>query len=185
MAVLPTPGSPMSTGLFLVRRRQHLDGAADFLVAADDRVELAVAHGLGEVAGIFLRAHRTATRPKRSRRCGPCGSLSIAWLSALGGDAGRAQDLARIGVLLDGQREQQALDGDERCRRPSAPRFGRVENARQFAAEIELRSVAADTCGILLRAASTPARTALLSPPARSIRPEPRPWSSSISTLSR
>ena len=25
MAVLPTPGSPMSTGLFLVRRRQHLD----------------------------------------------------------------------------------------------------------------------------------------------------------------
>ncbi len=41
MAVLPTPGSPMSTGLFLVRRAQHLDDAADLLVAADDRVELA------------------------------------------------------------------------------------------------------------------------------------------------
>ena len=43
MAVLPTPGSPMSTGLFLVRRRQDLDDAADLLVAADDRVELALA----------------------------------------------------------------------------------------------------------------------------------------------
>jgi hypothetical protein len=41
--------------LFLVRRRQHLDGAADLLVAADDRVELALARGLGQVAGIFLQ----------------------------------------------------------------------------------------------------------------------------------
>ena len=30
--------------------REHLDRAADFLVAADHRVELAVARGLGEVA---------------------------------------------------------------------------------------------------------------------------------------
>ena len=35
--------------------REHLDGAADFLVAADDRVELALARRLGEVAGIFLQ----------------------------------------------------------------------------------------------------------------------------------
>jgi hypothetical protein len=42
MAVLPTPGSPMSTGLFLVRARQHLDDAADLVVAADHRVELAL-----------------------------------------------------------------------------------------------------------------------------------------------
>ena len=33
---------------------QHLDGAADLFVAADDRVELAPAGGLGQVAGIFL-----------------------------------------------------------------------------------------------------------------------------------
>ena len=55
MAVLPTPGSPISTGLFLVRRRQHLDGAADFLVAADHRIELAVARQFGQIAGIFLQ----------------------------------------------------------------------------------------------------------------------------------
>ena len=35
--------------------RQNLDGAADLLVAADHRVELAVARRLGEVAGIFLQ----------------------------------------------------------------------------------------------------------------------------------
>ncbi len=34
---------------------EHLDGAADFLVASDHRIELAVARGLGQVAGIFLQ----------------------------------------------------------------------------------------------------------------------------------
>ena len=33
---------------------EHLNGAADFLVAADDRIELAVARGLRQIAGIFL-----------------------------------------------------------------------------------------------------------------------------------
>ena len=54
-AVLPTPGSPISTGLFLVRRRQHLDDAADLGVAADDRVELALAGGCGEVDAVLLQ----------------------------------------------------------------------------------------------------------------------------------
>ena len=35
--------------------RQHLNGAADFLVAPDHRIELAVARRLGEIAGIFLQ----------------------------------------------------------------------------------------------------------------------------------
>ena len=34
---------------------ENLNGAADFLVATNDRVELAVARGLGEIAGIFLQ----------------------------------------------------------------------------------------------------------------------------------
>ena len=42
IAVLPTPGSPMRTGLFLVRRERTWIDAADLLVAADDRVELAL-----------------------------------------------------------------------------------------------------------------------------------------------
>ena len=54
MAVLPTPGSPIRTGLFLVRRRQHLDDPADLVVAADDRVELAGARLGGQVAAVLL-----------------------------------------------------------------------------------------------------------------------------------
>ena len=53
--------------------RQHLDGAADFLVAADHRIELAVARRLGQVAGIFLQRviafsadALSAVRPLRS-----------------------------------------------------------------------------------------------------------------------
>ena len=41
IAVLPTPGSPISTGLFLVRRDSTWIDAADLLVAADHRIELA------------------------------------------------------------------------------------------------------------------------------------------------
>ena len=48
MAVLPTPGSPMRAGLFLVRG-EDLDDPLDLLRAADDRVELAGARGLGQV----------------------------------------------------------------------------------------------------------------------------------------
>ena len=34
--------------------REHLDDAADLLVAADDRIELALARELGEVAAVLL-----------------------------------------------------------------------------------------------------------------------------------
>jgi hypothetical protein len=54
IAVLPTPGSPISTGLFLVRRESTWMRAADLLVAADDGVELAGAGALGQVAPVLL-----------------------------------------------------------------------------------------------------------------------------------
>ena len=54
MAVLPTPGSPISTGLFLVRRDKHLDHAADLFVAADHRIELALRRQLGQIAAVLL-----------------------------------------------------------------------------------------------------------------------------------
>ena len=54
MAVLPTPGSPISTGLFLVRRESTWIDAADLLVAADHRIELALARELRQVASSTL-----------------------------------------------------------------------------------------------------------------------------------
>ena len=62
IAVLPTPGSPMSTGLFLVRAAEHLDDAPDLLVAADDRVELAGARVARSGRG------RTSRAPGRCSR---------------------------------------------------------------------------------------------------------------------
>ena len=41
-------------GIVLGAARQHLDHAADFLVAADDRIELAVARQLGQIAAVSL-----------------------------------------------------------------------------------------------------------------------------------
>ena len=52
--------------------RQHLDGAADLLVAADHRVELAVARVGGQVARIFLQRVVALLGATPSRRCGPC-----------------------------------------------------------------------------------------------------------------
>ena len=41
-------------GIVLGAARQHLDDAAHFLVAADDRIELALARQLGEIAAVLL-----------------------------------------------------------------------------------------------------------------------------------
>ena len=54
-AVLPTPGSPIRTGLFLVRRGEHLHDSTDLGVPPDHRVELAVAGSLGQVDAVLLQ----------------------------------------------------------------------------------------------------------------------------------
>ena len=59
-------------GIVLGAARQHLDRAADLLVAADDRIELALRGGLGQVAGIFLQRVVGLLGAGASRPCGPC-----------------------------------------------------------------------------------------------------------------
>ena len=111
-AVLPTPGSPMSTGLFFVRRRQHLHDAADLGVAADDRVEPALARGLGEVDAVLLQrlvrllrvaagdAPHRRRAPSRTRRRSACGMRLLA-LEQVG---------HRAAAL--GEADEQVLGGD-------------------------------------------------------------------------
>ena len=48
---------------------EHLDGAADFLVAADDGIELALARRLGEVARISLQRVVAVLGRSACRRC--------------------------------------------------------------------------------------------------------------------
>ena len=128
---------------------QHLDGAANFFVATDDRVELAVTHRLRQVARILLQ--RIVLRLGRSG----IGSAALAdgfdrLVQGTRGDAGRRQDLARIGVLVDHQRQQQPLDRHERVAGLLCRAFGGVEDARHFAAEIDL-AVAGDDGNFLER----------------------------------
>ena len=54
MAVLPTPGLADEHRVVLGAAREHLDRAADLIVAADDRIELAARGARGEVDGVFL-----------------------------------------------------------------------------------------------------------------------------------
>ncbi len=89
---------------------EDLDGAADLLVAADHRVELAVARRLGEVAGELLE-----------RVVAVLGALGVGGAAAaqlvdrgverLGLEPGVGERLAGVG-LRDGQGEQDALDRD-------------------------------------------------------------------------
>ena len=96
-------------GVVLRAARQHLDGAADLLGAADDRVELALARLLREVLAVLLkRLELHFVLLVGDARV--AAQLLVGSLDALARDAGRSEDLAR-GALLLGQRDQQMLAG--------------------------------------------------------------------------
>ena len=116
--------------------RKHLHGAADFLVAADDRIELARAGDLGEVAGVF--PERVIALFGRSG----VGRATFAQgfyggVDALGRDASLFQDSRGL-ALLDGKRLQQTLSRDETVAGLGGQFRGRLENARCFRRQIEL-----------------------------------------------
>ncbi len=117
--------------------RQHLDRAADLLVAADDRVELARPRRLGEVAGVFLQR---VIGVLGARRVGRAALAQVVdrGVQGLRRYAGVGQDLACLGPLLHRQRQQQPLDGDEGIAGLLGDLFRVVENARRGRGQIEL-----------------------------------------------
>ena len=122
--------------------RQHLDGAADFLVAADHRIDLAVARRLREVAGIFLQRVIGVLGRRR------VGGAALAQrfdggVEVLRRDAGAGEDLAGLAVLLERQRQQQPLDGDEAVAGLLGDLLRLVEHARERGIEIDLSGPAA------------------------------------------
>ena len=66
IAVLPTPGSPISTGLFLVRRCSTWIARRISSSRPITGSSLPCARALGEVERVFLRAPRAGLRPRRS-----------------------------------------------------------------------------------------------------------------------
>jgi hypothetical protein len=121
---------------------EHLHGAADFLVAADDWIKLAVARSLGEVTGIFFQRIISVLGGSRIRGAALAQSLDRD-VERLRGDARILQNLCRLAALLDGQSQQQPLDGDETVARFLAGVFGSVEDACQSRVEIDLPCPAA------------------------------------------
>ena len=183
IAVLPTPGSPIRTGLFLVRRDKHLDGAPDFLVAADHRIELAVARRLREVARIFLQ------RVIGVLGRGAVGRAALAQgldrrIEVLRRQAAFAQEIARLTVLVERQPQQQPLDGDKAVAGFFRGLLGRIEGARQIRRQIDLSGAAARHLRQFFQGSSVAFRIARELPPARSIRPPASPSLSSSSTFS-
>ena len=94
-------------GVVLRAARQHLDGAADFLGAADDRVELAFARLLREVLAVLLESLKLhLVLLVGDARI--AAQLFVGGFDALARDARGGENLAR-GALLFGQRDQQML----------------------------------------------------------------------------
>ena len=155
--------------------RQHLDGAADFLVAADHRIELAVARGLREIAGIFLQ--RVIGVLGRGEVRGAALAQRVdGGIEILRRDAGLGENLARLAVLLQREREQQPLDGDETVAGLLAGFFGGVENAGQRRRQDRSgRRRRRELSASWPSAASTACKAWRELPPERSIRPAASP----------
>ena len=143
-------------GIVLGAARENLNRAADFLVAANDGIELAGTCGFGEIAGIFLQ------RIIGVFRRGAVGRAALAQIGnrlveILRGDAGILQDARHVGARRHGQREQQIFGGDEAVAGLGCNLLGVVEQTRGFRREVNLPVAAFDArhfrqCDIVLRA---------------------------------
>ncbi len=133
---LADPGLADQDGVVLGAARQDLDGAANLLIAADHRVDLAVARGLGQVAGIALEGVIAVLGR------GAVGGAALAnggggGFQALGGGPGVLQDLGRVAAFL-GDGDQQALGGDEGVAGLLGAALGGLEDARGVGLHVEL-----------------------------------------------
>ena len=142
IAVLPTPGSPISTGLFLVRRDSTWMVRRISSSRPITGSSLPSRAACGEVAGVFLQ-----------RVIGVLGRLRVGGaalaqrldrgVEVLRRDAGPRQDLAGLAVLLEREREQQPLDGDEAVAGLLGDLLGVVEQPRGRGRQIDLAGAAA------------------------------------------
>src|SRR5262249_40812193 len=91
--------------------REHLDDPADLLVAADDRVELAAAREIGEVARIALQG-LVLLLGVRIRHALVAANLDERLVDRLGVHAGAGQRAPRRAVAVLGEGQQEMLGRD-------------------------------------------------------------------------
>jgi hypothetical protein len=115
---------------------QDLDGAADLVVAADHRIELAGAGALGQVDGVLLE------RLALALGLGAADGLPTAHrldrrLELLAVQAGLARDAARVALVV-GQREQHHLGGDVLVAAPGGLLLGEVQQPHSVAPDLDV-----------------------------------------------
>jgi hypothetical protein len=136
-------------GVVLGAPRQDLNGAADFVVAPDYRIELAFARRLGEVAGVFLQ--RIVALLGRSRVSGAALAQFVDRLvQAHRSDATILQHRCRI-AFFNGQCLQQPLGGHKAVAGLPGDLAGGLEDPRRLRRQIELAGPAAFHLGQLLQ----------------------------------
>ena len=121
---------------------QHLDRAADFLVAADHRVELALLGALGQVDGVLLERLAALLGIRVVDLLAAAHVLDRALERALH-DAGVAQDRAERALVVErGQHEQ--LAGDVLVAALLRELVGQVEQLRQVVRDVDVAAGALD-----------------------------------------
>ena len=128
--------------------RQHLNRSADFLVAPDHRIELAVASRLGEVAGVFLQS-LVGVFGGRGIGGAALAQRLDGGIEVLRRYAGIGEDLSRLAPLLQRQRQKQPLNSDKTVAGLLARFLGGLEDTRQRRIEIDLPGATAGNLGAL------------------------------------
>ncbi len=131
---MPTPGLADQHRVVLGAALQHLDGAADFLVAADHRVELALAGALGQVERVL--GERAALR----FGVGAVHALAAAYrvdrgFEALAGQPVVLGQLADVGLAV-GHRQQEEFARDELVIALEGLLLGRLQQPGQIGADL-------------------------------------------------
>ncbi len=139
---------PNQHWIVLGAARQHLDHAADLVVAADDRIELALARQLGEVAAVFFE--RLVLRLGILIGDAPAAAHRLQRLQdRVARDARFAQCAAGGVAIARGEAEQQMLRRDVLVLQLICGLEGRFECLAELAPDARLRGAArhARQCG--------------------------------------
>jgi hypothetical protein len=127
-------------GVVLRAAAQHLHRAADFLVAPDDRVDLAGTRRFRQVAGVFVE-RVIAFFGGRGVGGAPLAEVVDRGVELLGGDRARIQRV--LGARFHhGERHEDAFDGNEAVARLLRDLLRLVEHLRGLLVEIGLPGVA-------------------------------------------